>query len=485
MITDEVAMRTVYALFPAYASTELLQDAPLLRLLAEVVSNASDTLKKRNIVLRLIEPAVDLQTAGLSDGLSLMRIYCNLSDCLVSFGPVQIHYPSPLIDFMCSTAQEYGLPIIEAAHVLDDTDDIHSLVDAIEAVVPDTAIASRTPLTPALLSRVLTIDPELDLLLNSRLLAGSSATRVARDPGKGKERIGFSRVPGSFAHEMSSVDCASLTVEAIAVIREHLHEHKLLVFRNQELTPDDQIKFTMLFGRPDMAWDNRNRSDIEPRIQVITNQYKGGEYHYDRSRRMSTVRYWHADTSFLANPTRYTFLSIHKVPAKYGLSEFINTKLAYAALPTHLREAARGKLVCHSFNYIFGDLLKMRKDERSDSVPDVIHPLVWRSRHGDSLYLSELSQSHVVGLTKYESDKLITQLMEHCKLPRFRHTHVWREGDFLVWDNIGIMHRGGFADPDYERVLHRTTVTVEDARATDSLSAAGRPVAKDMSNEEE
>jgi alpha-ketoglutarate-dependent taurine dioxygenase len=59
---------------------------------------------------------------------------------------------------------------------------------------------------------------------------------------------------------------------------------------------------------------------------------------------------------------------------------------------------------------------------------------------------------------------MLTQVSEHCKQAQFCHTHVWRPGDFLVWDNIGVMHRGGFADPEYERVLHRTTVTVRDAR---------------------
>lgn len=466
-------MTRVYALIPAFASPDLWQDEPLLRLLAEFLANTKQELHGCGIELILVEPSRILSRTYVVEALTLMELYCSFSDCLISFDSVHERYPSPLIGFMCSSARERGLPIITADCALPHRGTAAPLPNAISTLVGrlerHPTIGPSASFGSPLLAKLVAIDPSVEHWLNGEpqgTPAVSVPTLMRQGYGAG---IRFSKLPGSFAREVTSISCARATPEDIAAIRLELDAHKLLIFRDQDLAPADQIRFTKFFGRPDMAWDNRNRADDEPRIQIISNQYKGGDYHYERSRRMSTVRYWHADTSFLDNPTRYTFLSVQKVPTKYGLSEFINTKLAYEALPDDFKALARDKTVCHSFNYIFGELLRQRNDERRDPVPDVRHPLVWCGKTGDCLYLSELSQAYIIGLPASESDKLITQLMEHCKQLEFRHTHVWRPGDFLVWDNIGIMHRGGFADPEYERVLHRTTVTIKDAAHAESL----------------
>jgi alpha-ketoglutarate-dependent taurine dioxygenase len=473
-------VRILYALIPSYVSGELWQNPPLLRLLSEIIANAKEALQREGIILAVIEPALSLHHVTLAEGLSLMQTYCHLSDCVVSFDRVYDQYPSPLIDFMFMSAREQGRPIIAADCVRPALGERNSLVDAL-ALVAGTAQRPgssdlRLTSTPTFLPRLMMIDPNLDLLLHPD---GSVSQDVPAEMGIVNDTAStmrFTKIPGSFAVEVNSVSCDHVTAEQIRGIRRKLDEHRLLIFRNQNLSSSGQVAFTSFFGTPDMAWDNRNRDHNEARVQIISNQYKGGEYHYDRTRRMSTVRYWHADTSFLANPTRYTFLFIQKIPEKYGLSEFANTKLGYEGLPNSLKEAASNKEVCHSFDYIFGELLRLRSDERPEPVPDVVHPLVWRSESGDSLYLSELSQSHIVGLSKAESDKLITQVMEHCKQMQFRHTHLWRPGDFLVWDNLAIMHRSGFADPEYERVLHRTTVTVQDALPIEPTRGSDIPV---------
>jgi alpha-ketoglutarate-dependent taurine dioxygenase len=65
---------------------------------------------------------------------------------------------------------------------------------------------------------------------------------------------------------------------------------------------------------------------------------------------------------------------------------------------------------------------------------------------------------HVVGMDPGESRALLDELEEWSTQPRFRYTHEWHEGDLVVWDNTGMLHRALPYDVSSRRILHRTTV---------------------------
>jgi alpha-ketoglutarate-dependent taurine dioxygenase len=64
-----------------------------------------------------------------------------------------------------------------------------------------------------------------------------------------------------------------------------------------------------------------------------------------------------------------------------------------------------------------------------------------------------------------ESRALLEELTEWCTQPRFRYTHEWQQGDLVVWDNTGMLHRALPYDVSSQRTLHRTTVRGEEAFA--------------------
>lgn len=140
-----------------------------------------------------------------------------------------------------------------------------------------------------------------------------------------------------------------------------------------------------------------------------------------------------------------------------------------------MKSEIEGLQAIHSFNYKFGKILQKRGQQRKDIVEDVAHPLVIEIHAPateDSaaltmplstqraLYLSKLALFYIKDKPAAESEKLLTRLYEHAKKPSFRYRHQWREGDFLIWDNFGVMHKGTFTDPEHPRVLNRTTVRV-------------------------
>ena len=103
----------------------------------------------------------------------------------------------------------------------------------------------------------------------------------------------------------------------------------------------------------------------------------------------------------------------------------------------------------------------LKKPERPEEVPGPLHPLV--RVHPDTgrrtLYLGRrrvYPSQFIEGLTQAESEAALDRLWAHATQPSLAWTHVWRQGDFLVWDNRCAMHRREEVDPTQRRVMFRT-----------------------------
>ena len=95
--------------------------------------------------------------------------------------------------------------------------------------------------------------------------------------------------------------------------------------------------------------------------------------------------------------------------------------------------------------------------EKMAPVPQVLvrtHPGSGRK----SLFLSSHS-GRIRGMEEPEARLLLMDLIEHATQPRFVHTHTWRRGDLVMWDNRCTMHRAREYDETKVRDLHRTTVS--------------------------
>jgi taurine dioxygenase len=94
-------------------------------------------------------------------------------------------------------------------------------------------------------------------------------------------------------------------------------------------------------------------------------------------------------------------------------------------------------------------------------VPDAEMPIVRTHpvTGKKGLFINEAHASHIVGLPKAESDKLLREICQHIIKPEFRYEHHWQKGDLLMWDNIAAQHKANF---NYRlplrRLMHRTTV---------------------------
>ena len=88
----------------------------------------------------------------------------------------------------------------------------------------------------------------------------------------------------------------------------------------------------------------------------------------------------------------------------------------------------------------------------------MLHPLVWTQGSGRRSLVLGTHADEIVGQSLPEGRSLLARLTEWCAQRQFTYSHQWQEGDFVVWNNCGVMHRVVPYDAESGRMMHRTTI---------------------------
>ena len=232
-------------------------------------------------------------------------------------------------------------------------------------------------------------------------------------------------------------------------------QYHVLCFRDQSLTPDQQIAFTEQFGTLERHVA-RNRGTRNPLVHIVNNLGPDGK----PSGKVASTG-WHTDKSFRARPSLATILHAVTMPPNGGDTCFANMIAAYEALPAQTRADLDGLRVIHSWELSREHKGMKASEEEIADAPPMSHPLVRviPETGQRALFIGEHA-SHLDGMEMTEGRLRILALEEHCTQERFVYRHTWRAGDMLMWDNRCLLHR---ADPNfdaalYPRVLHRTCI---------------------------
>src|SRR5262245_9665528 len=280
--------------------------------------------------------------------------------------------------------------------------------------------------------------------------------------------IAIRQIGTVFVGEVSSVDIATpVAPEDVAAIEAGMDRYAVLVFRDQELTDEQQMAFSLNFG----ALENPRASNItkmeDRRLSIGMNDVSNLDKQHKPLPRDSRQRLfnlgnmlWHSDSSFRAVPAKYSLLSARNVNPKGGDTEFADMRAAYDALDEETKREIEGHVCEHSLMYSRGSLgfldytdkeKEMFKPVRQRLVRT--HPVTGRK----SLYLSSHAGT-IVGMPMPEARILLRDLTEHATQPRFVYVHKWRLNDLVMWDNRQTMHRGRRYDETEPRDVRRTTV---------------------------
>lgn len=278
----------------------------------------------------------------------------------------------------------------------------------------------------------------------------------------------------TFGAEVMGLDLREPLDDALKKGVEDLYyRHSVLLIRDQDLTPDQQIAFSRGFGDLNIHVYQRTvpgKGEVIVLSNLLDESGKpiGG---------VNCALSWHTDGTHLKVPVTTSMLYCVVAPEEGGETEFAGTAQAYADLPRELKEFIADKKAIHSYLLLqqrsFPD--RPLSEEKKREIPDILQPIVrvHPVTRRKALYLGEHVIAGVEGMPRDDGIALIDQLREHATQPRYVYRHKWRPGDMLIWDNRCTLHRATYLDAvNQRRRLHRTTIN--------GTEESGIPVHPDM-----
>ncbi|MCA1748990.1 MAG: TauD/TfdA dioxygenase family protein [Parasphingopyxis sp.] len=250
--------------------------------------------------------------------------------------------------------------------------------------------------------------------------------------------------------ELLGVDLGSPDIgAAIPAIREALLTHKVIFFRDQDITREQHLEFAQHFGELEIH-PATPKDQQHPEILRIA---------YDENSR-GQENAWHSDVTWREEPSMGSILRAIELPAVGGDTLFACMHAAYRGLSDEMRRFVSGMIAVHDIARVFARRLGKQPQELHDKYPPVEHPVV--RTHPETglptLYVNVAFTSHIKGLSEQESADLLRHLYAQASNPEIQCRFRWAPGSIAFWDNRAVQH---FAASDYfpaRRAMERATI---------------------------
>ena len=273
------------------------------------------------------------------------------------------------------------------------------------------------------------------------------------------------QVHDGFVGEVSGVVLSPDVDDAVVQrLWDAINRFAVLILHDQNLDDDTLLAVGRRFGSIAAPRNHRAEQRLaRPEVADISNLDKHGAIRgRGDNRRLDALanQLWHADASFRPITGELSMLHAHDIPPTGGETEFSDLRAAYDALDDETKELIEELVAEHSIFHSRGLLGHTDyTDAERAALPAVHHPLVrvHPGSHRKTLYIG----AHAGSIADWpipEGKLLIRDLVDHATQHRFVHSHTWRVGDLVIWDNRCTMHRGRrYDDRRYKRDMRRVT----------------------------
>ncbi|MGW3424371.1 TauD/TfdA dioxygenase family protein [Streptomyces phaeochromogenes] len=282
--------------------------------------------------------------------------------------------------------------------------------------------------------------------------ARDAIERLTTRPRPVYETIAVDPLTPLLGAEISGLDLSGkLTPEQEKEVKDAFLTHHVLVFRDQNLTPDDHKRFAGLFGPLHPV--ALAPEDSDPHILEIS---------ADKDSRWVAGDGWHADGTADAEPSLGSMLYITRVPevGSGGDTLFANMHLAHDMLSPSMKTFLDGLTALHN-----GALPWLRRGQKPPpgyDVPRSEHPVV--VRHPDTgrkvLYVNNPYMSQIKQLSRAESTAVLDMLYSHVARTPMLHCRVrWQPNTLVFWDNRCVQHHAVWDYYPHARYGQRVAIT--------------------------
>ncbi|APE07973.1 TauD/TfdA dioxygenase family protein [Rhodococcus pyridinivorans] len=263
---------------------------------------------------------------------------------------------------------------------------------------------------------------------------------------------------GSIGAELHGVDLAEVARddERFAELKALLLEHKVLFFRNQEMSRAEHVALAERFG----SLEDHPVLGSDPEHPGLVRIYKDLD-----SPPEAFENSFHCDATWRENPPMGSVLRCVEGPAVGGDTIWVNMALAYEQLPGHVKEQIAGLRARHSIEASFGARLPIDKRlALKDRFPDAEHPVVrTHPETGEKVLFVNSFTTHFTNFHTAQNvrcgidyapgaGELLRYLQSRATIPEYQVRWRWTPNSVAIWDNRSTQH---YAVQDYWPAVRR------------------------------
>ncbi len=251
----------------------------------------------------------------------------------------------------------------------------------------------------------------------------------------------------------------TIAIETAATLRSLLLRHKVLFFRDLDLSHDEHLTLARVWG------------DLEghPVIKHVAGypeilDIRGSEGRVEDdagNQRFKTLDKWHADVTFRQAPSMGAVLRARDLPAIGGDTLWADAAAAYDGLADDVKARIEGRTATHDLLFDFGDRIAPEaRAAFAAQFPPQHHPIV--RTHPETgervLFVNASFTSRIDGMEDAEGAALLSHLLDLFKVPEYQVRFQWSPNAVVIWDNRATQH---YPVADYwpaRRHMERVTI---------------------------
>ena len=289
------------------------------------------------------------------------------------------------------------------------------------------------------------------------------ATQVSQ-----QNRIMVTPIHPVIGAEVTGVDLSQELDElTIRLIREAWYDYGILLFRDQNITGDDQLRFASNFGpiaerhkpKPGANMEQVGEAPDWVNLMMVTDKKDedgnpvGGLGHGEM--------WFHSDKCYHERPHRGSFLYGIEIPREGGHTKFSSLYGAYNNMRDDLKVKLADARIMQGYDYRNVERLDLNID--LDNIFHFSQPLIVTNPGSKrkALYVSRLNSMWIEEIDREESEEILSELFELTEDPNNYYEHVWKPGDLMMWDNLACLHARTDWPEDQTRMLRRCTTIGE------------------------
>lgn len=247
----------------------------------------------------------------------------------------------------------------------------------------------------------------------------------------------------------------------IQELKNLIYQHKVVVFRNQNMGHLEQILICARFGEIEPHPLKLN-SCIYKEMTIVSNINPDGSFNKKPG---PPFLLWHSDGCYLKKPPIFSFFYAEQAPNQGGNTLFINAAKAYDELDNQIKNTLQYKKAV--FDYAENMMQRCQdkgfqyfiseEDRRRGAIHPVFraHPVTGEK----SIFVNSTHSDCIVKLEKAESEQYLECIFSHVEQEKYIYNHKYKNGDLMVWDNSSTIHSGDYLVPcDSPRIMRRVMV---------------------------